>query len=121
MAEFRNRSSANEFKDRRFGEYSRSLTEEQKMLERFKRERNNSRLLGKRSRNAKFNLDEEDEEEREKRPRSALDDALAADAAFMRLTHRGRPLEEIDDLEGEVLPYASDDEGPAEGEEDERE
>lgn len=75
------------FKDRRFGENDKSLTEEEKMLHRFARERQ-----AQSSKKSMFSLDDESDDENE-----------------VGLTHYGKALSLKDDFDQEDLKNGSDD------------
>jgi hypothetical protein len=93
VEEFQQRGRNSEFIDKRIGEKSSRLSEEEKMKLRFMKEqrdqlKNPMLALGTRKRN-KYNLDlEDDEEER--------------DFNMNFLTHKGKRLEDMDDFKDRV-------------------
>jgi hypothetical protein len=95
IEEFKNRGKNNIFIDKRIGQTSSKLSEEDKMRLRYLREQKDQMKHSKISKKrTKFNLEDDlDSEE---------------DQVYMGFTHGGRALEEFDDFKDDV-PYSSDD------------
>eukprot|EP00357_Protocruzia_adherens_P017853 CAMPEP_0115020092 /NCGR_PEP_ID=MMETSP0216-20121206/29882_1 /TAXON_ID=223996 /ORGANISM="Protocruzia adherens, Strain Boccale" /LENGTH=412 /DNA_ID=CAMNT_0002391785 /DNA_START=3119 /DNA_END=4357 /DNA_ORIENTATION=+ len=83
IEEYKSRSNANQFSDRRFGEKDHTIDEETRFLARFQRER----ALGK-NKKMKFNLDSDEE---------------------ITMTHFGKNIDELDDF-GDNVDVSSDEE-----------
>ncbi|KCV70044.1 hypothetical protein H696_03508 [Fonticula alba] len=89
LVEYKSRNHKSGFKDRRFGETDANMTEEDRMLERFAKER--QRLSSRKSSN--FNLNDDD------------DDDDGADA--LTITHGGRSLADLDNFD-DFVPSEDD-------------